>query len=324
MKKYRVTILLILSMILFVVGASAGIMTLIGAFAPSDAEVLELFSQVPERAGSSVVEDYTKRGEILSTFFEEGGSVAIQTKNMPQYDREYENVPEIYTKIKEIISQGVSELAAGMHVEDAERNLLREEENQGYKVRLKKETLNEIMDAVAEALGKEKTSALHIPLDGIVYLYANKSELTRMEAQITTNQGSYRFTLSFQGEKGASSLSLRMEGKIKETPYVVQYKKKDKESSTIYQFKVLKDKEKILNARFTEKITGDGLLRYQMEGTVSRQGKDKISIKAKGSIKDKKSGICVSFILDDVSVYDNSGLLFATKAQVRLAAGQLN
>lgn len=415
-KKYGVTILLIFCMFLFVGGATAGILALIGAFGPSDADVLELFSQIQERTGWSSVDDYTGRRAVLDTFTDQGGSLNVKVLDADGYKWEYErmydvehgrtgstvavsrdedeislircmdddgmwvafpellegkvfhmsaqsgedivqvsgtvfdssvtaagisasgkmtNDLEVIRALKSAIQEGLSGLSGEMEVTDAERNLLEDSETRGYRVNVDKDAINDLIKNVAEVLNAQENDTvkkaaewlerLHIPTDTVVYLFAQKDTLTRAEFTLTTNRGIYRFTMKFAGEKGDSSAVFHLSGKNNEKPFSMIFKKKDKKKSgcrTEYRFRMMLDKKQICSLRVSEQI-GSEDSSYELRGSLEwkNTGK-KYDLKADGKIKDLKMGSCVSFIFDDVSLYDDDGVVMATEAQIGLDADE--
>lgn len=418
-KKYGVTILLIFCMLLFVGGATAGILALIGAFGPSDADVLELFSQIQERTGWSSVDDYTGRKTVLDTFTDQGGSVDVKISDVDGYKWEYERMydvdngrtgstiavsrdeeeisvircmdedemwvalPELLEgrvfhmstqngedivhssgavsgssvssvtaagisasaritndlegvrALKSAIQEGLSDLSGKMEVTDVERNLLVDSETRGYRVNVDKDALNDLIKNVAEVLsGQENDTVkkagewldrLHVPTDAVICLFAQKETLTRAELTLTTNRSIYRLTMKFAGKKGDSSVIFHLSGKNNEKPFSMTLKKTDKKKSdcqTEYRFRMTLDKKQICSLRVSEKI-GSEDSSYEFRGSLERKNTgQKYDLRADGKIKDLKMGSCVSFILDDVSLYDSDGLVMATAAQIGLDADE--
>lgn len=414
-KKYGVTILLILCMLLFVGGATAGILALIGALGPSDADVLELFSQIPDRTGWSSVDDYTGRRTVLDTFADQGGSLNVKLSDENGYNWEYERMydvenertgstiavsrdeeeisfircmdkdemwvalPELFEgrvfhmntgneediqsqpgtasgssvtasgitasrkitgelevvrALKSAIQDGISDLSGKMEVEDAQRNLLKNNENRGYCIHIDKDGVNELIGNVAEILNGQEYDPvkkveewlarlrLHVPTDAVVYLFARKDTLTRAELTLTTNRGTYLLTMKFAGEKGASSAVFRLSGKNDEKPFSMTFKKTDKKKDgncqTECRFQWNLSKKQICSLRTSEKI-GSTDASYRFRGTLEwkKTGK-KYDLKADGKIKDLKMGSCVSFILDDVRLHDGDRVILATAARISL------
>lgn len=415
LKKYGVTIALIFCMLLFVGGATAGILALIGAFGPSDADILELFSQIPDRAGWSSVDEQTGRGELLAAFAEQGGSVDVRVSDVDGYDWEYErmydvenaktgstiavsegekeysliqcsdedemwialpnlfkgkvfhvknadgkdvsvskdaasgssvtasgvaaaeksaNDLEVIRALKTVIQDGLSDLSGGIEVTDAERDLLKNDENRGYCISVDKDSVNDILKNAAEVLGAQEYDSykragewlerLHVPTDAIVYLFAHKDTLTRAELVLTTNRSVYRFFMKFSGAKGDSSVAFRLSGKNNERPFSMTLDKTDKKKSgysqTEYRLQLNVNKKKICSLQASERIKSADSS-YRFRGTFEWEKTDKkYNLKADGSIKDLKMGSCVSYVLDDVRLDNGRDTIMATAVQISLDA----
>lgn len=271
-------------------------------------------------------------GKVFHITKEESGIIKGKTEDAGKKQLEEKDVMTCFSDLKEAVSENIYSLQESITCDKIRKKDLESKGDAGYILIIPKDTINSLLTDLTDVFKKQKNEIFQeigqnveswsASQDIELKVYGEDNILRRIECAIPVSGETYELVISFEGEKGDSSVTLTVGGMVKDVPVSVAIKmsdKKEEKCENTMEMTVTADGQQAACLKLNETVTPESG-QYHLDGSVELMDNVPYRITADGSIKDLKQGICASYILDDIKISSGDSELINMAMSLRIAS----